>query len=118
MVSIRISATPNSASILVDGKLVSGNPVNLPVQNDRDVHIVTVHAIDYKPRTVNVTYDRDQDIVVALERAVSATNAVQRAPQKANPAPTTANSAVPIKDCNSPVYVDERGIKHFKAGCL
>jgi len=118
LVSVRISASPNFSEILVDEKPVAGNPVQLAVTNDGKVHTVKVLALDHKPRSVSVKYDRDQDIVVALERTAAASNPVQRAQQKA-PLPTvSAAPSLPPQDCEPPVYVDERGIKHVKAGCL
>ncbi len=117
MASIRISAIPTSASILIDGKPVRGNPVTLPVSIDSQTHRVTVQASEYRPRTIDVSYDRDQDIVVALER-ISPPNAAQKAPSRNSSAALPAASVTPPKDCDSPSFVDERGIKHFKAGCL
>jgi len=118
-VNLRISASPVSAKILIDGRELAGNPVNFSVAGDESTHSVSIQAADYKPRTLNIIYDRDQDVVVTLEPAVSATNAlkVNHMPRPSAVPSVTAPATSP-KDCDPPFYMDERGIKRIKSGCM
>ncbi len=119
-INLRISASPVTAKIFIDGKEISGNPVNFSVAGDGSSHNISIQASDFKPRTLSIIYDRDQDIVVALEQAPLSPNASAKVARL--PRPSTAQSiTVPAplpKDCDPPFYMDERGIKRIKSGCM
>jgi serine/threonine-protein kinase len=119
-VNLRISASPASAVILIDGKSIAGNPASISVEGDGSSHTVTVQAADHKPRLLSIVYDRDQDVVVALEQAAAATNATPKASHqpRLSPLPPASSPVIPPKDCDPPYYMDERGIKRFKSGCI
>jgi hypothetical protein len=119
-VNLRISASPASAVILIDGKSIAGNPASISVEGDGSSHTVTVQAADHKPHLLSIVYDRDQDVVVALEQASPATNATPKAihPPRLSPPPPASSPVIPPKDCDPPYYMDERGIKRFKTGCI
>ena len=119
-VSLRISATPVSAKISVDGKELAGNPVSLSVPGDGSSHSVSIQATDYRSRELNIIFDRDRDVVVALEPAAPATNASMRVSHGPRPSavPIATAPTMPPKDCDPPFYMDERGIKRIKSGCI
>jgi serine/threonine-protein kinase len=119
-ISVRISASPASARILIDGKEISGNPANVSVIGDGSTHSVSIQATDYKPREINIIYDRDRDVVVALEPAGPATNPSMKVnhPPRPSAVPIATASTMPPKDCDPPFYMDERGIKRIKSGCI
>ncbi len=119
-INLRISASPASARVLIDGQSVAGNPANISVVSDGSTHTVTVQAEDYTPRQMSIIYDRDQDVVVALDQVGPATNASQKAAHQPRPSslPAKTSSVITPKDCDPPYYMDERGIKRFKPGCI
>ena len=117
-INLRISASPATAVILIDGKPFAGNPASYSATNDSSTHSVTVQASDHRPRTMAVVYNRDQDIVVALERIPPATLSSAKTMRMPSSLPSAKTTAAAPKDCDPPYYVDERGIKRFKTGCL
>ena len=119
-INLRISVSPASAKILIDGREVAGNPVSLSVPSDGSAHGVLIQASDFKSRTLNIVFDRDQDVVVALESNVPAMTPSSRPSHQLQPnsASVTGGLQPANKDCEPPYFVDERGIKHFKPGCI
>jgi serine/threonine-protein kinase len=99
IVSIVLSATPASAKLYLDGEPLKSNPARREAVPDSARHQLRATALGYQERTIEVTLDRDQQIVVALDRSFAAPGswrphaaAVQDAPP---PAPSPAQPAPP-----------------------
>ena len=119
-INLRISASPASAKILIDGRELAGNPVNFAVAGDGSTHSLSIQASEFKSRTLNLVYDREQDVVVALEPNVAATSPSSKQLHQSRPSPASAAGGLQSakNECEPPYFVDERGIKHFKPGCI
>ena len=119
-IKLHVSATPSDASLSVDGKVLPQNPSVLSAAADGTTHTVKIEARDHQTRTITVTYDRDQDIVVALDRNVGSESTFLKVPRAARASPPPGTSVPPAKsdDCSPPYFLDDRGIKHFKKGCI
>jgi serine/threonine-protein kinase len=117
---IRISASPISATILLDGNRLAGNPAKVSADNDGTAHTVTIQATDHKSRTLSLVYDREQNVTVALEKSTNQEGTSSKTAVPPHPGTAAVQTSPPAapKDCAPPYYLDERGIKRFKQGCI
>jgi serine/threonine protein kinase len=111
-VEIRIRAVPPSAAVYFDDQKLESNPTTVSRRADGTLHSVRADAKGYLPRTVQIVVDKGADLVLTLDRAPSSGS-------RAGPRPATDESqrAKP-PDCSPPYYIDARGIKMFKPGCI
>ncbi len=112
-VEIRVRAAPQSATLYFDDEKVVNNPGMVSRPADGTLHSVRAEAKGYLPRTVQIVVDKGADLVLTLDRAPSSGQRV--APR---PAQTEASQGAKPPDCSPPYYIDARGIKMFKPGCI
>jgi serine/threonine-protein kinase len=85
-VRIAISATPAQARIYVDGKPLPTNPYSDALAADGKHHSVAAAAPGYATTQTDVVFDRDQQIALALTRAIAPARPVTpAAPQASHP---------------------------------
>ncbi|HET9953509.1 MAG TPA: protein kinase [Polyangiaceae bacterium] len=68
-IRVRISAKPPTASLLLDGKPLGGNPYQGARTRDDKTHVLTVLAPGYQSRSIPLSFERDLDVPVVLERS-------------------------------------------------
>jgi hypothetical protein len=134
-VQIRLSASPSEAKLFFDNEQLPTNPYAGALPADGAQHTVRAEANGFSSSSTAFILDRDADIVLALERSKPGAVQVTQpdrggrgrphsgpAPAAAPPAPAPAPSPPPAgpakPDCNPPYFVDQRGIKRYKAECM
>jgi hypothetical protein len=119
-VMLRVTAFPLSAEIRLDGKPLSGNPYLGPVPLDDNEHQIEARADGHETQSTTVKFERDVDVVVTLEKEKSTAPRRRYIPRRAPaPAPKPAPQNKPASaDCDPPFYLDSRGVKKYKPGCL
>jgi hypothetical protein len=65
-VSIEVAATPSSARITLDGRAVDANPYRWRVARTDVQHVLRVEAEGYEPQSLEVVFDRDRSVNLAL----------------------------------------------------
>jgi hypothetical protein len=92
-VHVTLAATPASAHVLVDGKPIASNPFAGTFPADSASHTVRAEAPGYEPASVDVLFDRDRAVNLAL-RPVDPQPATpaSRSPSRATSAPSAAPS--------------------------
>lgn len=131
-VYLRITAFPATAQLELDGELLPSNPFTrtYPYEPER-LRELKVTAPGHEPAIRQIKLDQNTDLVLTLtelpqpaastppeaepSRPKLPTPAVRPAPR---PAPKPAVPAKPKTNCDPPYYVDARGVKKFKPGCL
>jgi serine/threonine-protein kinase len=76
-VAISIAVTPGTAQVFVDDQAAAGNPAAFSPARDDQVHHVRAEAPGYQSAQVDVTFDRDRGISLALVPAAPATATVR-----------------------------------------
>jgi serine/threonine-protein kinase len=71
-VAISIAVTPATAQVFVDDRPTAGNPAALSPARDDQVHHVRAEAPGFQSAEVDVTFDRDRGISLALVPAAPA----------------------------------------------
>ena len=113
-VRVSIRAQPASATLLLDGRALAGNPYTGTQARDSNPHELRITAEGFEPRTVPIRLDRDLDLEVGLaqmqpstaEPKPSARSLVPgKKPQLAVPQPATVSN-VPIKKPSTEPYRD------------
>jgi hypothetical protein len=136
-VQIRLSASPPDAKLFFDNEQLPTNPYAGALQADGNQHTVRAEANGYTSSSTAFILDRDADIVLALERSKGGSSQASvpdrggrgrphvggPSPAPAPPAPAPAPAAPPPPaaakpDCTPPYFVDQRGIKRYKAECM
>lgn len=116
-VEIRVRVVPGSATIFFDLVRLPTNPAVVVRVADGSLHTVRAEARGYASRSVQIVVDSGADLVLTLERAPGVPN-----PPVPSEHPSARGSAMPPTmapaDCNPPFYIDEDGIKKFKAQCI
>jgi serine/threonine-protein kinase len=69
-VQFRVTAFPAGAQLFLDGVPLPSNPFSEARPKDADPHVVRAELAGHKPRAVSVSFQRDSDIVLYLEREV------------------------------------------------
>jgi serine/threonine-protein kinase len=139
-VSISIEARPATASIWLDGALIS-NPYSAERARDGEIHRLRVAAPGFVEEQSELRFDTDvrmsrslTPVSASADAAVAATGgsaaAAAAAPASASrphssahplaaaPASATASASPAPGSCDPPYYLDARGIKKFKTQCL
>ena len=103
-IALRIEVSPASASLKIDGRSVR-TPFSGHVGRDAQHHAIEVAADGYRPTRQYVTFDRDQALVLALERLPTTTSVrrpssavsrrVESAPERRDAPVTPAEAAPP-----------------------
>lgn len=129
-VSVRVE--PSNAVLELDGQPVSP-PFDLTVPRDLESHILTVSAPGYQPLEQTVRFDRDLNVSLRLDREVAREGVepvVVRRPRRPPPPRKDSDKptgervkeavppAQPVRDCDPPFVLDDRGFKKFKRECL
>jgi serine/threonine protein kinase len=112
-VEIRVRAVPQSATLYFDDERLESNPATVSRRADGTLHSVRADARGYLPRAVQIVVDKGADLVLTLDRAPSSGS--RAAPR---PAQTDESQGAKPPDCSPPYYIDARGIKMFKPGCI
>ncbi len=128
MVSLRVSALPVHARVLLDEQSV-GNPATVQISADGTKHHLRAEAPDYDPATREFDASVDGPIELVLHRSapqpapatpiVAPTASARRKPPQI-PAPMPApppSQAAPKPDCSHPFYMDDRGVKVVRPEC-
>ncbi len=127
-VSVLVSVSPADAVVFVDDK-PTANPAVTTLREGSE-HTVRAEAPGHAPKTTTFKATRDARVVLALEKdkaeptaSASASASAASAPSaKAVPAGTAAprptGAATVKKDCSSPYFLDQDGVKRFKPECL
>jgi hypothetical protein len=125
-VNIRLSASPLESKLFFDDKPVPSNPFMMVVPADGSRHVVRAEADGYESSSTTVTLDEGRDVLVILKQQANAADAATEPskrswPNRAPVAPVAkprSTGAEPNSRCDSPYFVDERGVKKFKRECL
>ncbi len=121
-VLLRLSAQPAETRFELDGVPLVGNPHlgSYPMEPGTTRTLVA-SASGYTPITRAVVLGEDQELFLALAPLPTAPPATSRPTTKKRPsapASTTPPAATTPLDCDPPFYVDDRGVKRYKPGCL
>lgn len=125
-VSVLVSVSPADAVVFVDDK-PTVNPAVTTLREGSE-HTVRAEAPGHAPKATTFKATRDARVVLALEKekvepAASASASAAAAPS-AKPVPTAtvaprpSGTATVKKDCSSPYFLDQDGVKRFKPECL
>jgi eukaryotic-like serine/threonine-protein kinase len=130
-VTIRLSATPAEASLILDGERLPANPTSLTLANDGHEHRLRAEADGYEAADTMFTPTHDDGVDVALrpaapvaateqqathgtaQRGVSSRRFSVAAKASAAAAPAVANKP----SCAQPFFIDSDGIKKFRPEC-
>lgn len=118
-VQIRLSATPATASLTIDGKPVSGNPATLTVSKDDAEHEIKATLEGYEPVARSVRFASDLSLEISMTAVAAAPSASAKPAKWTNGAsrPAAKPSIKETGNCDPPFYF-EKGIKTYKPGCL
>jgi serine/threonine-protein kinase len=120
-IMVRITVFPLAAKILLDDKPLDSNPYVGFVSIDQSSHRVDAQAPGYASASTAVTFNRNVEVVLTLveDKAPKPTGGHRwsRPPPKPTAEATTSRPP-PRNNCDPPFYVDDRGVKKFKPGCL
>jgi eukaryotic-like serine/threonine-protein kinase len=95
-VSIEVAATPSSARITLDGRAVDANPYRLRVARTDVQHVLRVEAEGYEPQSLEVVFDRDRSVNLAL------------VPRNAAHSPDAKSAIAPVTPVTPPVAIWRR----------
>ncbi len=110
-VEVRVRAVPESAALYFDDQRLESNPATVSRPADGTLHSVRADAKGYLPRTIQIVVDKGADLVLTLDRAPTSGS-------RAAPRPAQTDESPKQPDCSPPFYIDNRGIKMFKPGCI
>jgi hypothetical protein len=115
-----------TAQLTLDGKPLAGNPYVGTVAADSSDHVLAARAPGFTSQTRGINLSQDLEVVLNLRaeevarppQAARGSGPSRAAPQPARETPAAAAPAHPKGDCDPPFFVDDRGVKKFKPGCL
>ncbi len=129
-ITIRVTATPATASIRIDDQERGTGSAALSVPADRSEHSLQVSATGYEPQTRRLTFDREQSLDIRLERLPTELAAIASAEPEPSPRPSrnapraaargkvaTPNGSASAASCEPP-YFFSNGLKTFKPECI
>lgn len=114
-VRLRITAFPSVVRVLLDDRPLPTNPFEKTWAADGSEHVIRAEAPGYVAVERTIRANQDVDLVLELRQEP------RRTPGSGTTTstPATATAVTPPKpDCNPPYYLDERGVKKFKPGCI
>jgi len=120
-VQIRVATQPSDAVLYLDERPVEQNPYSQSVAVDGEPHTLRAEAEGYQSRSLAVVFERDAEILLALERVKPAPRRTRSLPSSSAAQVAGASAALPPPpppSCESPYYIDERGIKKFRPECM
>lgn len=127
LVLLRLSAQPADTHFELDGVALVGNPHlgSYPAESGTKRTLVA-RAPGHTPITRSIVLGEDQELFLALaplpaSPMAAARPAIKKRPpaQASAPVPSTPNAATATPPaCDPPFYVDDRGVKRYKPGCL
>ncbi len=96
-VRITLRAKPADARLFLDDRPLPGNPIEQAVPFDATtLHALRVEAKDYVTKRVDLTFDREFDVTIALDRAEAPGFGAARKKSPATPSvPATPATSVP-----------------------
>jgi eukaryotic-like serine/threonine-protein kinase len=86
-VEINVTVTPPEARIFLDDKPLAGNPARATMLRDSATHQVRIEAPGYAAKVDNITFERDRNMDIALNKVAVDTSARHPAEGRATPAP-------------------------------
>ena len=110
---LAVHTSPEQAEVYLDGARLTGTPSRLELPRDGSKHVLEVKAPGYRPRKIDLSFDRDWDLEVSLVelpgRAAAEAARAPRAPQPTPPrtpaaraprgaAPAGGNATTPASD--------------------
>ena len=110
-VRVMLKAEPSNAILHIDGGPPLANPYVTVLPADTVPHVIEVSAPGFEPRSETVRFDRTQDIVIALKRAVAVPktepssetrNLRQKPPAPPDTSPTAAKKPPRLLDQENP----------------
>ena len=129
-VHIVVRATPQEASIEIDGRDRGPAPVSFDVAPDALDHVVRAAAAGFASKVETRKFSRDLELEMSLDRlplakaspapgsAPAAMSAAHAAPQRI-PVPGRPKPSAAVEEPNcSPPYYFSNGIKLFKPDCI
>ncbi|WP_394836478.1 serine/threonine protein kinase [Pendulispora rubella] len=117
-VTIELASPTPGVALFLDNERLPTNPFVRKVTADGAVHEFRARARGYHPDAVQITFDANAKVTLALEKMPLSTPV--RPPSAPPPAaaPNSAASASKPPSCGAPYYVDDRGIKRIRPECL
>lgn len=96
---LEITVQAAQATLMVDGRALAGNPVKLDVPSDHQPHLLEVTAPGFARLSRSLSFARDLDLVIELQRAPppAPAGATVAPPQPARPARPAARSSQPTR---------------------
>ena len=128
-ISVHVRAVPPDATIEIDGKIAGTGAVSLNPTVDAAQHSIRANALGYLAKTQEVSFDRDQELDIRLEKAVAASAPVASAAahptapvvvgpsRRVVPPPKQHKGASEENPCSPPYYF-VNGIKTYRPECL
>jgi hypothetical protein len=131
-VTVKLSATPADAHLLLDGEALGGNPSSQLLPVDGKVHLLRAEAEGFQPATAEFSPTHDDAIELRLEKSDSGNSSSSSKSSShiggghrlsaaaAAKAATTAAAAkpAPTNNCAQPFFIDSDGIKKIRPGCF
>jgi hypothetical protein len=106
LVRLRVTARPAGAVVSVDGAQVGASPYEADVTRDAAVHRITASAAGFEARTLDVRFDRDLQLDVALATATApAVDAGPALVAGLATSPGTPSSTLPARPSKGPPRV-------------
>ena len=101
---VRVSATPEHASITLDGRALQGNPAEIRAERDGQLHLLRVEASGHVAETMNVRFDGDVRVALSLpRRSRPVRRAARRTRTTMRPAPTPPPAPEPAAPAPTPM---------------
>jgi len=115
-VAVEIHFEPASAEAKLDGVTLAHNPFVAQVPRDGSTHTLEVTAPDHVTQSTMLSYERDIDLTITLEKAApaattSSTTATPPPPKVGGPLPGPKPSPPPTED-KKPLGIDEEDPYH------
>ena len=110
-VKLRIEARPKKAVLFVDGARMPTNPHERLWLADGAPHVIRAEAPGFQAEERRVHATDNETIVLNLAPERTAPRAEASATRHRSPKSTPT-------DCSPPYYLDARGVKKFKPGCI
>ncbi len=117
-VALKLSATPSTAKIFIDGRALPTNPYSGNVTWDPASHSVRAEAPGYSMEERHLAFASDTQLTLKLKPARPGPRA-QAAPRTPTSQPTTAPAKPePSINCDPPYVIDPEGIRRLRPECV